>query len=166
MFKKWFGKKEGRPQVETIYAPVDGKTTAIEDVPDPTFSQKMMGDGIAVTPSSGNVVAPVAGEIVQLFHTKHAVGIRSRGGIEILIHIGLETVGLNGEGFTAHVRQGDRVKVGDPLITFDLEFVKEKAASTITPVVITNGEKVEELTKNEKADVQAGQSEMMQIRLA
>lgn len=98
-----------------------------------------MGDGIAIDPSNGKVTAPLNGEIVQIFPTKHAVGIKGDNGVEVLIHIGLDTVNMNGEGFTAHVSQGDYVKAGDPLITFDLDFVREKAPSAITPIIITNG---------------------------
>ncbi|MBM7838200.1 PTS system glucose-specific IIA component [Alkalihalobacillus xiaoxiensis] len=136
MFKKLFGKKEVEP--ETIASPINGKIVAIENVPDPTFGQKMIGDGLAIDPTDGHVVAPVSGKIVQVFPTKHAFGIETTSGAELLIHIGLETVAMNGEGFTAHVKEGDHIKVGDPIIDFDLDLVKEKAAHSITPIVITN----------------------------
>lgn len=95
---------------ETVIAPLTGKIVNIEEVPDPTFAQKMMGDGIAIEPTEGVVVSPVDGEIVQFFHTKHAIGIQSEAGAEILIHVGLETVSMNGEGFEGHVNVGDKVK--------------------------------------------------------
>ncbi|MFP3490142.1 PTS glucose transporter subunit IIA, partial [Staphylococcus sp. SIMBA_130] len=85
-------------------------------VPDPVFSEKMMGDGVAIKPTNGEVVSPVIGEIIQVFPTKHAVGIRAENGAEIFIHIGLETVSLDGEGFTSYVGEGDQVKQGDKLI--------------------------------------------------
>ncbi|MGV2621172.1 PTS glucose transporter subunit IIA [Halobacillus sp. ACCC02827] len=135
MFKKLFGKKSVEEQ---IVAPVNGKVVPLDEVDDPVFSQRMMGDGIAVEPSDGKVVAPVSGEIVQLFPTNHAIGIKTKSGVEVLVHIGLETVSMEGEGFEGHVKTGDHVDVGDHLITFDVELVKEKAKSTITPVVITN----------------------------
>lgn len=109
MFKKLFGKKEVEP--ETIASPINGKIVAIENVPDPTFGQKMIGDGLAIDPTDGHVVAPVSGKIVQVFPTKHAFGIETTSGAELLIHIGLETVAMNGEGFTAHVKEGDHIKL-------------------------------------------------------
>lgn len=119
LLKKLFGMGKIQEKVteEVIYSPADGTVMDLSDVPDPVFSQKMMGEGIAVEPSSGEIVSPAEGEVIQIFHTKHAVGIRTRSGIELLIHVGLETVNMNGEGFTAHIKEGDKVKVGDPLIT-------------------------------------------------
>lgn len=151
MFKKLFGKKEEQVTVEEeeVKAPVTGELVALEDVPDPTFSQKMMGDGVAFKPTDGTFVAPVSGEVVNLFPTKHAIGIKSQAGVEYLLHIGLETVTLDGEGFEAHVKQGDKVEVGDKLVTVDLELVAEKA-DTISPLVITN-----EISSLDKADPQA-----------
>ncbi|MBA2175089.1 PTS glucose transporter subunit IIA [Halobacillus locisalis] len=137
MFKKLFGKKETSAEV---FAPVTGHKVALEEVPDPVFSQKMMGDGIAIDPTDGTVVSPVEGEIVQVFPTKHAVGLQTKSGAEILIHIGLETVSMDGEGFEAFVSQGDKVSVGDKLITFDIDLVKEKAKSTVTPIIVTNSD--------------------------
>jgi len=93
----------------------------LEEVPDPVFAQKMMGDGIAIEPTEGTVVSPVNGEIVQFFPTKHAIGIKSETGVEVLIHVGLETVGMKGEGFEGLVEVGDKVKVGTPLLTFDID---------------------------------------------
>ncbi|MUK89754.1 PTS system trehalose-specific EIIBC component [Ornithinibacillus sp. L9] len=136
-----------------LYAPLTGITKGIEEVPDPTFSQKMMGDGIAIEPTEGKVVSPIDGEVLQVFPTKHAVGLVGKSGIEVLIHIGLETVDLKGEGFESHVKQGDKVKAGDPLITFDLDYIKEKAKSHITPIIITNGDQFETLQKTKEKDV-------------
>ncbi|MBU9720144.1 MULTISPECIES: PTS sugar transporter subunit IIA [Bacillaceae] len=142
MLKRLFGKKEVELE-EVVVAPLTGTVKQLSDVPDPVFSQKMMGDGIAIEPSEGNVVSPVDGEIIQFFPTRHAIGIRSKAGVEILIHVGLDTVNMKGEGFTGHVKEGDKVKVGDKLITFDLDLIQEKATSTITPIIITNGDSVE-----------------------
>ncbi|MEZ0117883.1 PTS sugar transporter subunit IIA [Heyndrickxia coagulans] len=136
---KLFQKK---PKEERIFAPVRGQVVAIEEVPDPTFSEKMMGDGIAIKPTEGLLVAPFDGEVVQVFPTKHAIGLRGASGLELLIHIGLETVTLNGEGFETAVKAGDKVKKGDTLITFDLALIQEKATDTITSIVVTNGEAV------------------------
>ncbi|MCA0971194.1 PTS glucose transporter subunit IIA [Halobacillus litoralis] len=159
MFKKLFGKKETSAEV---FAPVTGNKVALEEVPDPVFAQKMMGEGIAIEPTEGTVVSPVEGEIVQVFPTKHAVGLKTNSGAEILIHIGLETVSMEGEGFEAFVSQGDKVSVGDKLITFDMDLVKEKAKSTITPIIVTNSD---EHDVNVTADEQltAGSSNLMTV---
>jgi PTS system glucose-specific IIA component len=164
MFNKLFGKKEVKKE-ETIVAPLTGKIVSIEEVPDPTFAQKMMGDGIAIEPTEGVVVSPVDGEIVQFFHTKHAIGIQSESGAEILIHVGLETVGMNGEGFEGHVNVGDKVKAGDKLLSFDLELIREKAASTVTPIVITNGDAVESLDKRAASEATKGETSLLQIKM-
>lgn len=164
MFKKLFGKSPKQTE-ETFVAPLTGTVKNIEDVPDPVFSQKMMGDGIAIEPTEGEVVSPVDGEIIQFFHTKHAIGIRSNTGLEILIHVGLETVTMNGEGFTGHVNEGDKVKVGDKLISFDLDLVKEKATSTITPVVITNGDILEFLEKLNEPQCTKGVTALIQTKV-
>jgi sugar PTS system EIIA component len=164
MFNKLFGKKEVKKE-ETIVAPLTGKIVSIEEVPDPTFSQKMMGDGIAIEPTEGVVVSPVDGEIVQFFHTKHAIGIQSESGAEILIHVGLETVNMNGEGFEGYVNVGDKVKAGDKLLTFDLDLIKEKAASTVTPIVITNGDAVESLDKRAASEATKGETSLLQIKM-
>ncbi|MBU5468337.1 PTS system trehalose-specific EIIBC component [Virgibacillus sp. MSJ-26] len=150
---------------ETIFAPVNGKTTALENVPDPTFSEKMMGDGLAIEPTDGKVVSPVDGEVILTFPTQHAIGIKSKSGVELLIHIGLETVHMDGEGFDVYVKQGDQVKVGDPLITFDLQLIKEKAASHITPVIITNGDMVSSYGKTSDTTVIAGESNLLELSL-
>ncbi|WCK55251.1 PTS glucose transporter subunit IIA [Aneurinibacillus sp. Ricciae_BoGa-3] len=164
MFKNLFGKKDKQTE-ETILAPLTGKVVNLDQVPDPVFSQKMMGDGLAIEPAEGTVVAPVDGEIVQFFHTKHAIGLRSKTGLEILIHIGLETVTLEGEGFEGHVKEGDKVKEGDRLITFDLDFIKEKAKSAVTPIIITNGDRVESLDKQANMRVTKGDTEIMNVHL-
>jgi sugar PTS system EIIA component len=164
MFNKLFGKKEVKKE-ETIVAPLTGKIVSIEEVPDPTFSQKMMGDGIAIEPTEGVVVSPVDGEIVQFFHTKHAIGIQSESGAEILIHVGLETVNMNGEGFEGYVNVGDKVKAGDKLLSFDLDLIKEKAASTVTPIVITNGDAVESLDKRAASEATKGETSLLQIKM-
>ncbi|MGG4491906.1 PTS sugar transporter subunit IIA [Metabacillus idriensis] len=165
MLKKLFGKKTEKQTEETVYAPLTGRLLNLEDVPDPVFSQKMMGDGMAVEPSEGTLVSPVEGEIIQLFHTKHAIGIKSLTGMEILLHIGLETVAMNGEGFEAFVKEGDKVKPGDKLITFDLNLIKEKAASTITPIIITNGDIIENVQKSPLGEVKGGSDKVFEIKV-
>ncbi|WP_017473762.1 PTS sugar transporter subunit IIA [Amphibacillus jilinensis] len=161
MFKKLFGKQE-KVDKEVLVSPITGEAVDITEVPDPTFSEKMMGDGLAFKPTDGKIVAPISGQIVNLFPTLHAVGIKSNAGIEYLIHIGLDTVMLDGEGFTAHIQEGDKVNVGDPLITVDLDFVQEKA-KTITPLVITSD--VASVDKNINQTVVKGETEVLTVHL-
>lgn len=121
-----------------IKSPINGRIIPIEDVPDQVFAQKMVGDGVAIEAAEGSVVSPVDGEVVQIFPTKHAIGLRTQEGIEILIHVGIDTVNMKGEGFVALIEKGDKVKIGQELVKFDLNLVKEKAKSVISPVIITN----------------------------
>lgn len=121
-----------------ILAPIQGKSVSLSQVDDATFSQEIMGKGAAIIPSVGKAVSPVNGVISALFETKHAIGITSDDGVEILIHIGLDTVKLGGKHFTAHVKSGDKVKVGDLLVEFDIEAIKKEGYDVITPVLVTN----------------------------
>ncbi|TRM11776.1 PTS glucose transporter subunit IIA [Lentibacillus cibarius] len=156
MFKNLF--KKGNSETK-IYAPLNGKIIALEEVPDPVFSQKMMGDGIAIKPSDGKVCAPVDGEVVQVPDTLHAVGIRAEDGSEILIHIGLETVSLNGQGFTAEVKMGDKVSTGDALLTFDLDYIRDNAENDITPVVVTNNQQTgKQYTMTDETEAKTGET--------
>ncbi len=163
MFKKIFGKREEVLKSIQLIAPVSGKMLTIEEVPDPVFSQKMMGDGVAFEPQEGKIVAPADGEIIQVFPTKHAIGIKAVNGAEILIHIGLETVGMKGEGFTVHVSEGKKVKQGDVLVTVDLNLVKEKASSIVTPMIITNLNDMQSIEKSSLSSVIAGEQAVMTI---
>ncbi|MCJ8007076.1 N-acetylglucosamine-specific PTS transporter subunit IIBC [Lederbergia wuyishanensis] len=122
--------------------PITGEVIPLTDVPDQVFSQKMMGDGFAIIPEKGTVVSPVDGEIMNVFPTKHAIGIMSKQGYEILIHVGIDTVNLKGEGFTLHVKDGDSVSKGQEILTFDLDYIKKNATSTITPIIFTNLTKI------------------------
>ncbi|SKC82969.1 PTS sugar transporter subunit IIA [Maledivibacter halophilus] len=128
-----------------LKSPVVGKSIDITEVPDEVFSTKMVGDGIALIPSEGKLYSPVDGKIVNVFPTKHAIGMETQGGIEILIHIGIDTVGMKGEGFTSHIEENQKVNAGDLLMTFDIDLIEEKAQSSIIPVVITNMEKVKSM---------------------
>jgi PTS system N-acetylglucosamine-specific IIC component len=123
---------------ELICAPIKGKLLPISDVPDKVFSEKMMGDGFAIDPDEGVVVSPVDGKVSGVFPTKHAVGLTGIDGMEVLIHIGLDTVKLNGEGFTNYVNEGDTVVKGQKLISFDISVIKDKVPSLISPVIFTN----------------------------
>ncbi|MFP7233072.1 glucose-specific PTS transporter subunit IIBC [Bacillus subtilis] len=128
---------------ETFIYPLKGETVSLADVPDQVFSEKMMGEGFAIDPAEGKVVAPADGEIISIFPTKHAIGFKSAGGTEILIHVGIDTVILNGEGFEAHVTSGQAVKQGELLLTFDLDYIKQHAASAVTSVIFTNASEEE-----------------------
>jgi glucose PTS system EIICBA or EIICB component len=130
---------------EGFMAPLKGELKPITEVPDQVFAGKMMGDGFAIVPVEGTIVSPVNGKIVNLFPTKHAIGILSDTGREILIHVGIDTVNLKGQGFETLVAENDVVEQGQPLLKVDLDYIKEHATSTITPIVFTNlaeGEKV------------------------
>ncbi|HFN9458665.1 TPA: glucose-specific PTS transporter subunit IIBC [Staphylococcus aureus] len=122
-----------------VHAPLTGEVIPLSEVPDQVFSEKMMGDGIAIKPSQGEVRAPFNGKVQMIFPTKHAIGLVSDSGLELLIHIGLDTVKLNGEGFTLHVEEGQEVKQGDLLINFDLDYIRNHAKSDITPIIVTQG---------------------------
>ena len=132
-FDKLFGKK-----LEGIYAPIAGKAVAITEVSDPTFAEGMLGNGIAIEPADGKVYAPCDATVDMMFDTGHAVSLVTESGAEILIHVGLETVGLEGKPFTVHVQNGDKVKKGQLLIEADLEAIKAAGLPTITPVLICN----------------------------
>lgn len=149
---------------EEVLAPLTGKVVPLSEVPDPVFAQKMMGDGLAIIPTEGVLVSPVDGKVVQLFPTKHAIGILSNYGTEILMHIGLETVNMKGEGFETFVQEGDKVKAGQKLVTFDMALINEKATSTITPVIVTNSDSIEVINKNENQEVQAGSAAVMTVK--
>lgn len=119
-------------------SPLSGKIIPLEEVPDSTFSQKILGDGFAIIPNEGLAVSPFDGSVETLISSHHAIGLRSKEGIEVLIHIGIDTVKLKGQGFKALVQEGQSVRVGDPLIQFDLEFIQKNSPSIITPILFTN----------------------------
>lgn len=121
-----------------IASPIKGNAIPLESVPDPTFAEGVLGNGAAVEPCEGKVTAPADGTVGTLFDTHHAIGLNLDNGAELLIHIGINTVELNGEGFTAHVSEGDRVKKGQTLITFDRELITSRGYNTVTPVIVTN----------------------------
>ncbi|WP_271401354.1 PTS sugar transporter subunit IIA [Salinicoccus roseus] len=153
MFKNLFGKKNDVEKDIEITSPINGKYVKLEDIPDPVFAEKMMGEGFGVEPTDGEVVAPVSGTIMQVFPTNHAVGIKTQNGLEVLIHIGLETVAMEGKGFEGHVSEGDKVEKGDKLVTFDMDLVKSEANSTISPVIITNSDVLESFDLKEVTDL-------------
>jgi PTS system glucose-specific IIA component len=123
----------------TIYAPVAGKVMDVTEVPDAVFAGKMMGDGVGIEPEGNVIAAPCDGKVILIANTLHALAIEAQG-VEILIHVGMDTVELGGQGFTSHVKCGDTIKKGDKLISFDREYIIEKGKPLITPIVITNME--------------------------
>ena len=125
---------------EEVYSVADGEVIALEQVKDPVFSQKMMGDGFAVEPANGNIVSPVSGTVSSVFPTKHALGLVTEAGLEVLVHIGLDTVSLEGKPFTVHVAEGQKVAAGDLLVTADLDAIRAAGRETSTIVVFTNGD--------------------------
>ena len=122
----------------SIFAPIEGKKVVLENVGDGVFSSGMLGQGIAIEPTKGRAVSPVKGVVSSVFETKHAIGLTSDDGVEILIHIGLDTVQLNGKYYTTHVKDGDEVNIGDLLVEFDMKGIKKAGYQLITPVIITN----------------------------
>ena len=125
---------------EEVYSVADGQVVALEQVKDPVFAQKMMGDGFAVEPANGNIVSPVSGTVSSIFPTKHALGLVTEAGLEVLVHIGLDTVSLEGKPFTVHVTEGQKVAAGDLLVTADLDAIRAAGRETSTVVVFTNGD--------------------------
>ena len=143
-----------------ILAPLTGKAVPLSEVPDPVFSEKVLGDGVAIIPADGKIVSPVDGEISTVAETSHAYGFTSEDGQEILVHVGLETVSLNGECFKVYGKAGDKVKAGDLVAEVDLEYLKEKEINPITPVLICSDTEGKELQYIE-GDVKAGESEVL-----
>ena len=122
-----------------LLSPLAGWSTPLEEIPDPVFAGRMLGDGLAVDPTGSTLHAPCGGEIIALPESKHAVKLRSDGGAEILMHIGIGTEALAGEGFEAHVTVGRQVAAGEPLITFDLDLIARRAKSLLTPILVMEG---------------------------
>lgn len=143
-----------------ILAPLTGKAVPLSEVPDPVFSEKVLGDGVAIIPADGKIVSPVDGEISTVAETGHAYGFTSENGQEVLVHVGLETVSLNGECFKVYGKAGDKVKAGDLVAEVDLEYLKEKEINPITPVLICSDTEGKELQYIE-GDVKAGESEVL-----
>lgn len=132
-----------------LLSPMLGSVVALEDVPDPVFAQKMVGDGIAIEPMESILRAPFDGEITQLQSSKHAITLKHASGLEVLMHIGIDTVMLKGQGFTALVEKGQQISQGQPLIEFDIDQIAQSAKSLVTAIVITNAEGlVSQLTKS------------------
>ena len=149
---------------EEVYSVADGQVVALEQVKDPVFAQKMMGDGFAVEPANGNIVSPVSGTVSSIFPTKHALGLVTEAGLEVLVHIGLDTVSLEGKPFTVHVAEGQKVAAGDLLVTADLDAIRAAGRETSTVVVFTNGDAIKSV-KLEKTGSLAAKSAVAKVEL-
>jgi len=133
-----------------VLSPVDGKVVEIERVDDEVFANKMVGDGVAVIPMSDTFCAPIEGTVSKLFSTNHAYSIKSSKDLEVMVHIGLETVALKGQGFERLVNEGDKVKAGEPIIRVDLPYLTEHAKDIVTPVIISEESDVHKIEKQIK----------------
>lgn len=149
-------------KIRDIHAPVDGQVVALSSVNDEVFSQKLVGDGVAIVPMSNTFFAPIDGIVSKIFITNHAYSIKSDKDIEVMVHIGLDTVNLEGKGFERLVEEGDRVNVGKGIIKVDLEYLKSQDKDIITPVIILEGSDVKTIEKIYNS-VKAG-DKMMEVR--
>ena len=134
--------KQNKSGLLGFISPVEGRIMELSEVEDKAFSQGLMGNGFAVELTSGTVRAPFSGEVTVVFPTGHAIGMKRADGLEVLIHIGMDTVELNGEGFTLKVKQGDHVNAGDILVEVDLDYIKSKGKSLVSPIVFPNGQNI------------------------
>ncbi len=157
-----FKKSKKQDEIKGIVSPTNGELLHITKVPDEVFSTKMMGDGFAIKSNDGIIVSPVDGKVGVVFETKHAIIIESTEGKEILIHLGIDTVNLKGEGFEVFVNVGDEVKAGDKLVKMDIPFIEANAKSSISPVIFTNLESNESI-KVIEGPVKALETERVQI---
>ncbi|MCW9718204.1 PTS glucose transporter subunit IIA [Avibacterium sp. 21-599] len=162
-FDKLFGSKSNKTVEVEIYAPLSGDIVNIEDVPDVVFSEKIVGDGIAIRPTGNKLVAPVDGVVGKIFETNHAFSMESTDGVELFVHFGIDTVELKGEGFRRIAEEGQTVKRGDTIIELDLELLEAKAKSVLTPVVISNMDEVSHIEKK-TGEVVAGDSVVLVVR--
>ncbi len=152
---------------QKILAPFSGKTMELASVPDPVFAEKLTGDGLAIELASDTVLAPCDGVISLFFDTKHAFAITTDDGIQILVHVGLDSIILNGEGLTALKESGDRVTAGTPILKIDMDVFEKNAINLISPVLVVNYDKVTELTPRcAGCEVAAGSDEVMQYAIA
>lgn len=146
-----------------IVAPISGKAVDLSEVPDAVFAERMIGDGLAIIPEGNQILSPCDGKVIQIFPTNHAVGIETPQGIDILVHVGVDTVQLNGEGFKALIKENTQVKKGQPLLSIDLEKVKSQNKPIITPVLISNTNDVT-IEKRHMGQVVAGETVVMTVK--
>ena len=153
IFSKLFGKNEGINNATQLYAPMSGAVVPVTEVPDPAFAEGMLGDGIAVIPADGRVFAPCDATVDMMFTTGHAVSLTTESGAEILIHMGLETVTLEGKAFEVKVASGDKVSKGQVLMIADLEAIRAAGLNTITPMLVCNSADFSVVEKTTGKDV-------------
>lgn len=150
-------KKEEKKLEVSVFSPIKGKLVDITNVPDSTFAEKMLGEGVAIIPEkSGEILSPVNGKIVQLFNTLHAFTIETKEGLNVLVHFGIDTVLLKQEGFTQLLSEGDNVKVGDAIVKYDLDLIIERGYNPITSVIILDSEEYDDILinfENETVDI-------------
>ena len=156
--------KKKKATGEMIGAPIEGEAVVSAEISDPTFGEEMLGKGMAIKPVVGKVYAPVDATVGMIFDTKHAITLVSEGGAEILIHIGLDTVSLNGAPFTIHVNTDDKVKKGDLIAEFDMDAIKAAGLETITPVIICNSDDFKEVKRFTGKQVKPGDDIMELIK--
>lgn len=157
----------GQPPIKggiDVYAPVSGEIVAIEKVPDVVFAEKIVGDGIAIAPKGHQILAPVDGTIGKIFETNHAFSIESPQGLELFVHFGVGTVELRGNGFKRLAEEGQNVKMGDPILEFDLTYLKDHVESLLTPVVLANMEDIQSIDKRQ-GSIEAGKDIIFSVQL-
>lgn len=156
--------KRRNVKVASLVAPISGKVVSLSEVEDPVFSQKMAGEGVAIKPIGDTIVSPVDGQLTLVFGTKHAFVVTTDEGIEILVHIGIDTVSLNGEGFEKIVGEGQRVQAGTPIIKINRSFIEGRRFSLITSVLITNPHITESIDRFENIECTAGQTTIIKYK--
>lgn len=152
-------------QTIAITSPLSGEVIRLEQVPDLAFAQKRMGDGVAIIPSNGRLMAPFDGIVLHLVSTKHAIIVEHASGLQLLMHFGLNTVQLQGEGFIAHVANGDRVYAGQLMMEIDLDLIESLGYSTLTPIVVANEDYRVQISSSYRT-VLAGDSDIMYVVLS
>jgi len=148
-----------------VKAPISGKVMHLSEVKDEVFANKMVGDGIAIEPSEGSIVAPFDGKVKQLFSTGHAVVLESEEGLAILIHIGIDTVNLEGKGFKIFVKEGQEIKTGDLIIAFDMDYIKRSGYYLQSPIVIPDGKNVKAIEFTDEPYMRKGEDLLMKVRM-
>ena len=167
MFGFLKNKKEETVQSKSynLVSAVNGKLLNLSEVPDPVFAEKMAGDGVAIDPTGDIIVAPADGELTLVFNTKHAFALTLDNGIELLVHVGIDTVSLKGEGFEQLAEAGIKVKAGTPILKIDRDLIRSKGLSLITPILITNPDITSSIVTNESIETIAGETVVVEYSI-